>query len=141
MCLRLKRVEAEALRVHLLERYGVGLISLGKSDLRVAFSCIEKEDVRELFDTVFKGVKDLGLFAQGSTKRCRQYLAPQPSPGKWTRVVMPADELTPYGADPKEGREKKLGKGERFSTLVFMADADASATHYVLIDNLVIRKK
>ena len=59
MCLRLKTVEAEPLRVHLLEKYGVGLISLGKYDLRVAFSCIEKEDVKELFDTVLQGVKDL----------------------------------------------------------------------------------
>jgi aspartate/methionine/tyrosine aminotransferase len=59
MCLKLKTVEAESLRVHLLEKYGVGLISLGKYDLRVAFSCVEKEDVQELFDTVLRGVEDL----------------------------------------------------------------------------------
>lgn len=59
MCLRLKTVEAEKLRVHLLEKYGVGLISLGQSDLRAAFSCIEKEEVRELFDTIFQGAKEL----------------------------------------------------------------------------------
>ncbi len=59
MCLRLKTVEAEALRVHLLERYGVGLIALGKHELRVAFSCIDQNQVQELFDTVLKGVKDL----------------------------------------------------------------------------------
>lgn len=59
MCLKLKTVEAEPLRVHLLDRYGVGLISLGKYDLRVAFSCVEKEDVQELFDTVLQGVEDL----------------------------------------------------------------------------------
>lgn len=59
MCLRLKTVEAETLRVHLLDRYGVGLISLGKEDLRVAFSCVEKRDVRELFDVTFQGVKDI----------------------------------------------------------------------------------
>jgi aspartate/methionine/tyrosine aminotransferase len=59
MCLGLKTVEAEPLRMHLLERYGVGLISLGKTDLRVAFSCLEKEDVQELFDTVYQGVLDL----------------------------------------------------------------------------------
>ncbi len=59
MCLKLKTVEAERLRVHLLEKYGVGLISLGKTDLRVAFSCLEKEDVQELFDLVLQGVKDL----------------------------------------------------------------------------------
>lgn len=61
MCLNLKTVEAEPLRVHLLEKYGVGLISLGKTDLRVAFSCLEKEDVQVLFDTVLQGVKDLEL--------------------------------------------------------------------------------
>ena len=59
MCLRLKTVEAEALRVHLLERYGVGLIALGRHDLRVAFSCIDENQIQELFDTVLKGVKDL----------------------------------------------------------------------------------
>jgi hypothetical protein len=42
-----------------LEKYGVGLISLGKFDLRVAFSCVEKEDVQALFDTVLQGVEDL----------------------------------------------------------------------------------
>ncbi|MBW2022126.1 MAG: aminotransferase class I/II-fold pyridoxal phosphate-dependent enzyme [Deltaproteobacteria bacterium] len=59
MCLKLKTVEAEPLRVHLLDNYGVGLISIGKTDLRVAFSCIEKEDIRELFDIIFQGIRDL----------------------------------------------------------------------------------
>jgi len=59
MCLRLKTVEAEPLRVHLLDRYGIGLISIGKSDLRVAFSCLEKGDVQELFDTVLQAIQDL----------------------------------------------------------------------------------
>lgn len=59
MCLKLKTVEAEQLRLHLLDKYGVGLISTGKSDLRIAFSCIEKENVQQLFDIVLQGVKDL----------------------------------------------------------------------------------
>lgn len=59
MCIRLKTVESEKLRVHLLDEYGVGLIALGGHDLRVAFSCIEKKDIRELFDTVLKGVRDM----------------------------------------------------------------------------------
>jgi aspartate/methionine/tyrosine aminotransferase len=59
MCLQLKTVEAEPLRLHLLQRYGVGLISLGKHDLRVAFSCVDKHDIRELFDLILQGVKDL----------------------------------------------------------------------------------
>jgi len=59
MCLKLKTVEAEPLRVHLLNQYGVGLISLGKQDLRVAFSCVEKKDVQELYDIILQGVKEL----------------------------------------------------------------------------------
>jgi hypothetical protein len=45
--------------VHLLDTYGVGLISLGKHDLRAAFSCIDEDQVQELFDTILKGVRDL----------------------------------------------------------------------------------
>ena len=59
MCLKLKTVDAEPLRVHLLDQYGIGLIALGKTDLRVAFSCLEKEDTQELFDTVLRAVEDL----------------------------------------------------------------------------------
>ena len=59
MCIRLKTVDAEALRRHLLEKYGVGLISLGATDLRVAFSCLEEDEVTLLFDTILKGIKEL----------------------------------------------------------------------------------
>jgi hypothetical protein len=59
MCLQLKTVEAEPLRLHLLDRYGVGLIALGERDLRVAFSCIDQDQIAELFDTIFQGIKDL----------------------------------------------------------------------------------
>lgn len=59
MCLRLNKVDAEQLRLHLLDQYGVGTISLGKSDLRVAFSCIEEGDIEELFSLIYQGVKDL----------------------------------------------------------------------------------
>jgi aspartate/methionine/tyrosine aminotransferase len=59
MCLGLKSVDAEKLRVHLLDRYGVGLIALGKNALRIAFSCIDQDQVQELFDTILQGVQDL----------------------------------------------------------------------------------
>jgi aspartate/methionine/tyrosine aminotransferase len=59
MCIRLKTVDAEALRLHLLDRYGVGLISLGTSNLRVAFSCMESGDVEKLFDIVYNGIQEL----------------------------------------------------------------------------------
>ncbi len=59
MCLKLKRVEAEALRVHLLDKYGVGTISIGKTDLRIAFSCIAEEDIAELFSLIHQAESDL----------------------------------------------------------------------------------
>lgn len=59
MCLKLKGVKAEELRLHLLQEYGVGVIALGESDIRVAFSCVEEEDLEELFAYIYRGTKDL----------------------------------------------------------------------------------
>jgi aspartate/methionine/tyrosine aminotransferase len=59
MCIRLKTVNAETLRLHLLEKYGVGLIAIGDRDLRVAFSCLEEIEIPELFDIVLKGIQDI----------------------------------------------------------------------------------
>ncbi len=59
MCIRLKSVDAETLRLHLLEKYGVGLISIGERDMRIAFSCLEETDILELFNIILQGVKDL----------------------------------------------------------------------------------
>ncbi|MCY9762422.1 aminotransferase class I/II-fold pyridoxal phosphate-dependent enzyme [Paenibacillus alvei] len=59
MCLKLHNVNAEALRLHLLEQYGVGTIALGETDLRVAFSCIEEDQLEQLFDMIYQGVLDL----------------------------------------------------------------------------------
>lgn len=59
MCVNVKGVDAEALRVHLLDEYGVGLISTSASDLRVAFSCLEVEEVEPLFEALHKAVQEL----------------------------------------------------------------------------------
>ncbi|MCY9512589.1 aminotransferase class I/II-fold pyridoxal phosphate-dependent enzyme [Paenibacillus apiarius] len=59
MCLKLNTVQAETLRTHLLNQYGVGTIALGETDLRIAFSCIEEEHLEQLFDTIYRGVIDL----------------------------------------------------------------------------------
>lgn len=61
MCIRLRSVDAETLRRHILEKYGVGLISIGEKNLRVAFSCLEESEISELFDIVLQGVKDLSV--------------------------------------------------------------------------------
>jgi aspartate/methionine/tyrosine aminotransferase len=59
MCIRLKTVNAEILRLHLLEKYGVGLISIGDKDLRIAFSCLEEGEIPELFNIILQGIQDI----------------------------------------------------------------------------------
>ncbi len=59
MCIKLKDVKAEELRTHLLDKYGVGVVALGDYDVRIAFSCVEEEDLEELFELIYQGVKDL----------------------------------------------------------------------------------
>lgn len=58
MCIKLKNANSEALRVHLLNNYSVGVISTEPTDIRVAFSSVEKEDIEELFRLIYKGCKD-----------------------------------------------------------------------------------
>ena len=59
MCIRVKDVDAEQLRVHLLEKYGLGLIALGARDLRVAFSCLEVAEIEPLFACVHGAIQEL----------------------------------------------------------------------------------
>lgn len=59
MCVRLKDVDAETLRVHMLDTYGIGVISIGSENIRVAFSCIEQDQAKLLFDMLLQGVNDL----------------------------------------------------------------------------------
>lgn len=59
MCLKLKTTNAEQVRQVALEKYGVGTISLSDTDLRVAFSCIEEEDIEEMFHLIYDAVKDV----------------------------------------------------------------------------------
>ncbi|GAB6153985.1 aminotransferase class I/II-fold pyridoxal phosphate-dependent enzyme [Desulfosporosinus burensis] len=59
MCLKLKGVNSETLRIHLLDHYGVGVISLGEDDVRVTFSCVEEQEVKQLFDLIYQGFQDL----------------------------------------------------------------------------------
>ena len=59
MCVGVKGVEAEAVRLRLLDEYGIGVIATGPSDLRIAFSCLEVEDVEPLFEALHKAIQDL----------------------------------------------------------------------------------
>ena len=53
MCLRLKDIDAEELRVRLLEQYGAGVIAEGK-DIRIAFSSLEVDEIPDLFDIMYR---------------------------------------------------------------------------------------
>ncbi len=59
MCISVKGVDAEALRLHLLDKEGVGVIALGKSDIRVAFSCLEVEDIEPVFEAIDRSIRAL----------------------------------------------------------------------------------
>lgn len=59
LCIRIKGVNAEELRFHLLENYGTGLISIDEKNIRVAFSCLDEKDVKTLFDIILSGINDL----------------------------------------------------------------------------------
>ena len=65
MCIRLKSADAEAVRVHMLEEHGIGLIAIGDRDLRVAFSCLEVGQVEELFERLYQGIMELNSDASG----------------------------------------------------------------------------
>ena len=59
MLLKIKGVDAHKLREHLLDQYQTGLISTSATDLRVAFSCLEEQDVAPLFAVVHQAIIDL----------------------------------------------------------------------------------
>jgi len=59
MCLRVQGVDAEAVRVRLLDAYETGLVATGPHELRVAFSCIERDEVEPLFELIHKAIQEL----------------------------------------------------------------------------------
>jgi len=59
MCLRVKGVTAEAVRQKLLEAHGVGVIALGQSEVRVAFSCLSGAQIPGVFKAIAAAVRSL----------------------------------------------------------------------------------
>jgi aspartate/methionine/tyrosine aminotransferase len=59
MCVAVKGVDAEALRVHLLDRHGVGLVATSPTDIRIAFSCLELGEIEPLFETLHQAIQEL----------------------------------------------------------------------------------
>nr|WP_263312742.1 aminotransferase class I/II-fold pyridoxal phosphate-dependent enzyme [Mammaliicoccus sp. Marseille-Q6498] len=59
MSVKLKDIDPEELRLHLIKEYSIGIIALNKTDIRIAFSCIEKSDIEYVFETIAKAIHDL----------------------------------------------------------------------------------
>jgi aspartate/methionine/tyrosine aminotransferase len=59
MCVRARGLDAERVRLHLLDRYGIGVIAAGGSDLRIAFSCLEQGQIEPLFETLHRAIQEL----------------------------------------------------------------------------------
>jgi aspartate/methionine/tyrosine aminotransferase len=59
MCLRLRHLDAEEYRKHLLVKYGVGVIADGKHDIRVAFSAVDADKLPDLFALLAAAARDL----------------------------------------------------------------------------------
>jgi len=59
MCLKLKGIEAEAFRKHLLEKYGIGVIADGEQDIRIAFSAVDEDRLQDLYDKMAAAARDL----------------------------------------------------------------------------------
>ncbi len=59
MCVRARGVDAERVRLQRLDRYGIGVIAAGGSDLRIAFSCLELAEIEPLFETLHRAIQEL----------------------------------------------------------------------------------
>ena len=59
MCIKLKNIDAETLRLALLDKYGVGVISTNQTDIRIAFSSVDVENIEELYSIIYQCCKSL----------------------------------------------------------------------------------
>jgi aspartate/methionine/tyrosine aminotransferase len=59
MCVRVKGADAEAVRKRLLEQEGIGVVSTSPTDVRIAFSCLEEEQVEPLFEALHRAIQEL----------------------------------------------------------------------------------
>lgn len=59
MALKVNHVNPETLRKHLIDHYSIGIIALNDTDIRIAFSCVEKEDIPHVFESIAKAIDDL----------------------------------------------------------------------------------
>lgn len=59
MCVRVDGVDAEAVRLRLLEEYETGIVATSAEDLRIAFSCTELDQIEALFELIHRAIQEL----------------------------------------------------------------------------------
>lgn len=59
ICIETK-ADARALRQHLLDAYGIGVIALGSHLIRIALPCLEEPEVKELFGLLDRAIAETG---------------------------------------------------------------------------------
>ncbi len=59
MCLKLKGLDAETYRKHLLEKYGVGVIANNPTDVRIAFSSVDVDRLEDLYAVLATAAREL----------------------------------------------------------------------------------
>ena len=59
MCLKLKGLDAESYRKHLLEKYGVGVIADGDRDIRIAFSSVDEDQLEDLYTVLADAAREM----------------------------------------------------------------------------------
>ena len=57
ICLGLKSGKSEAVRQRLLTVHGIGTISLGETELRVAYSCLEESEIESVFAAIAEAIE------------------------------------------------------------------------------------
>jgi len=58
MCLQIKQSNSEQLRQQLLQKFGVGTISITNTNLRIAFSCLEVQEIPDLFQLIYQAARE-----------------------------------------------------------------------------------
>ena len=57
MTMKLLKGNAEKFRQHLIQSKGIGVIAIGESNVRVAFSCIEESQIEDLFQKLYEAAE------------------------------------------------------------------------------------
>jgi aspartate/methionine/tyrosine aminotransferase len=67
MSFRCNGLDAHALRLRLLEQYGIGVIALGAEYIRVAFSSLDEDIIPEVYEKIYMCAQDVAALAHSET--------------------------------------------------------------------------